>query len=206
MACANCLAIKEKMHLCERCRVTWYCSSECQKAHWKQHKIECDIPLSPGLKREVRYLSTVPQFGQVLELLEYMTFRNMKHTQSHLTVLQPGSFVQVCPGVSEDARGFLLQQLVPWEKMASEFEAPSYNRKFLYVATDRSTDQEEKQDWTGCFYVAPPERNLFEGEHFQALVRSFQPRLKQFYKGRMLVVCDPQKGVNLDECTSIYKV
>ena len=26
---------------CSRCKQVWYCSRECQKAHWKVHKPDC---------------------------------------------------------------------------------------------------------------------------------------------------------------------
>ncbi|CAN0459269.1 unnamed protein product, partial [Ectocarpus sp. 12 AP-2014] len=30
-----------KFKVCSRCQVAMYCSGECQKAHWKTHKMEC---------------------------------------------------------------------------------------------------------------------------------------------------------------------
>jgi hypothetical protein len=47
------------------CKITWYCTKKCQKAHWKKHKLDCKEPdafppLRPGvfdfmkLPREVR--------------------------------------------------------------------------------------------------------------------------------------------------------
>ena len=50
---------------CGSCRTTCYCSRDCQKAHWRRHKLTCDgpnafSPLRPGvfdfmrLPREVR--------------------------------------------------------------------------------------------------------------------------------------------------------
>jgi hypothetical protein len=35
---------KEKKHSqCSRCKQTRYCSKECQKSHWKEHKLECNM-------------------------------------------------------------------------------------------------------------------------------------------------------------------
>lgn len=35
---------KEGIHVCSRCKLTHYCSSECQKGHWKDHKLICKAP------------------------------------------------------------------------------------------------------------------------------------------------------------------
>ena len=42
-ACIQCKETFQKKHLkhCARCKVTWYCSRTCQKAHWKIHVDEC---------------------------------------------------------------------------------------------------------------------------------------------------------------------
>lgn len=34
--------IKTGLKLCSRCKITLYCSKECQKAHWKKHKVYCE--------------------------------------------------------------------------------------------------------------------------------------------------------------------
>ena len=36
-------AIK-KTSKCQRCRSSWYCSVQCQKAHWSVHKHVCNKP------------------------------------------------------------------------------------------------------------------------------------------------------------------
>ena len=41
LLCLNCGAPGKKK--CSVCRVARYCSSECQRAHWKQHKIACAV-------------------------------------------------------------------------------------------------------------------------------------------------------------------
>lgn len=41
-ACAGCGKLQEaKMKLCARCKRAPYCSSQCQRAHWPVHKLEC---------------------------------------------------------------------------------------------------------------------------------------------------------------------
>ena len=38
--CANC-KLEVGSRLCSACHQIGYCSRECQKAHWKAHKVEC---------------------------------------------------------------------------------------------------------------------------------------------------------------------
>ena len=42
-ACSNCNNSDKKMKICGKCRLVSYCSPECQKADWKQHKSSCGI-------------------------------------------------------------------------------------------------------------------------------------------------------------------
>nr|CAB3499011.1 unnamed protein product [Digitaria exilis] len=39
-SCDHCFA-SNNLKKCSVCRVTWYCSSDCQKKEWKQHQLEC---------------------------------------------------------------------------------------------------------------------------------------------------------------------
>merc|ERR1712194_344520 len=46
-ACAYCLIIEPhfgKFKECSRCRVSVYCTGECQTAHWRMHKRNCVAP------------------------------------------------------------------------------------------------------------------------------------------------------------------
>lgn len=50
-ACDNCSHYErngEKFRRCGRCRRALYCSPECQKAHWKAHKHECQDMYDPA--------------------------------------------------------------------------------------------------------------------------------------------------------------
>ena len=40
--CACCGVKTEKRLQCSRCQSITYCSAECQRAHWKQHKKSCE--------------------------------------------------------------------------------------------------------------------------------------------------------------------
>lgn len=39
--CGGCAARGEHFKFCAACRAVSYCSAECQKAHWKEHKAAC---------------------------------------------------------------------------------------------------------------------------------------------------------------------
>ena len=45
--CAACGATPRKLLRCSRCKQVWYCSTACQKRHWKQHKPGCGKPPPP---------------------------------------------------------------------------------------------------------------------------------------------------------------
>ena len=50
--CANCSKVHEvngtSLQRCSGCRATYYCSKDCQKADWKQHKTACRSSNSNG--------------------------------------------------------------------------------------------------------------------------------------------------------------
>jgi len=41
--CANCHIINAKMDICGGCKEVCYCSKDCQKIHWKLHKLSCKL-------------------------------------------------------------------------------------------------------------------------------------------------------------------
>ena len=47
--CASCAASARSLKQCARCRTVSYCSTTCQRAHWKSHKPSCHFKgvLSP---------------------------------------------------------------------------------------------------------------------------------------------------------------
>lgn len=40
-ACNYCSIVKHKMKKCSSCKITRYCSIDCQEQHWRIHKHEC---------------------------------------------------------------------------------------------------------------------------------------------------------------------
>ncbi|OJT15072.1 hypothetical protein TRAPUB_8329 [Trametes pubescens] len=39
--CATCARAEGPLKFCSRCHATWYCSQECQKEDWKNHRLAC---------------------------------------------------------------------------------------------------------------------------------------------------------------------
>lgn len=46
-ACGACMGAMEQTKRCSRCKITYYCSAECQKRHWGHHKLTCK-PCTPA--------------------------------------------------------------------------------------------------------------------------------------------------------------
>ena len=45
--CGNCgKKGGESLSTCSRCKSAFYCSKDCQKTHWKVHKLRCKAPVS----------------------------------------------------------------------------------------------------------------------------------------------------------------
>lgn len=43
--CAHCAKPVNRSNCCSRCHCTYYCGRDCQRAHWKVHKLECTSAL-----------------------------------------------------------------------------------------------------------------------------------------------------------------
>jgi ubiquitin-protein ligase len=47
--CLQCGEAPERMKRCSRCKTARYCSTKCQRAHWKRHRHVCNIASTPAL-------------------------------------------------------------------------------------------------------------------------------------------------------------
>jgi hypothetical protein len=43
LICAHCGVKSDKLSRCSRCKCTWYCSADHQRAHYPNHKLECRL-------------------------------------------------------------------------------------------------------------------------------------------------------------------
>lgn len=41
--CAGCRRPFDSVQCCQACKCVWYCSKECQRKHWKEHRKECAV-------------------------------------------------------------------------------------------------------------------------------------------------------------------
>lgn len=79
--CATCHEWFPQLSLCSKCRFEGYCSKECQKEHWSEHKTECnnlkDYSYSP-----VNGKITAPHNFQIIGVIEYLSKNLLPMTEA----------------------------------------------------------------------------------------------------------------------------
>ena len=68
--CAACGAVPEKVWWCSQCKVVPYCSRQCQKAAWREHKDDCMLVEPDGAKKEEAQPQDAAELLERLEQLE----------------------------------------------------------------------------------------------------------------------------------------
>lgn len=66
--CAHCQKKGGGLEKCERCKCVYYCSQECQLAHWRQHKKECKQLEAEKWVQGIKQAKTVEEFDKALGL------------------------------------------------------------------------------------------------------------------------------------------
>lgn len=84
---SNCaLCSKEATKRCSRCKSTWYCSTECQKQDWKNHK---KIACNDGFQAD-QYTLHKREFDRIIQKYKLDTSQTSSRIADYLTTVQEG--------------------------------------------------------------------------------------------------------------------
>ncbi|KAJ7090755.1 hypothetical protein B0H15DRAFT_948533 [Mycena belliarum] len=83
-ACTRCFKIETtepglKLRRCGKCKGVWYCSKECQIAHWPTHKKTCSPVDGSGIRRLVENFYANPLLNQYLQVCLVLHFDLLQH-------------------------------------------------------------------------------------------------------------------------------
>ena len=62
-SCTSCRETTKKLNVCAKCQIVFYCSLECQKKDWKNHKNECSLYIQKGIPLYTSPISNLWEFG-----------------------------------------------------------------------------------------------------------------------------------------------
>lgn len=121
--CILCGKVPPKPLRCSRCRLTYYCSKECQKSDWKNHKKNClpkETSAAPWDQLETKLLSwanrTVEKSGKTTKIKSFgdPSISNGHFLFDLLAACQPESVdYEFClPGNSEEEKRLNGQYLI----------------------------------------------------------------------------------------------
>ncbi|RKO87149.1 hypothetical protein BDK51DRAFT_30151 [Blyttiomyces helicus] len=85
--CAKCAAAPApnvRFKSCGKCRFVWYCSPECQRAHWGEHKVVCPSLVANFVRSQSDGIGRIKfdhAFGGVYSVLQGDGFK--RHAQAH---------------------------------------------------------------------------------------------------------------------------
>ncbi|TRM58723.1 hypothetical protein BD626DRAFT_178644 [Schizophyllum amplum] len=102
-----------QLRKCARCQLAWYCSRECQKAHWKDHKKTCQDHLGTNDKLDP-LLKWIDKWRLALEVWSGFAL-NLHNRENHANWLAGHSFLieiekNPDPKASDTRRGYLLKR------------------------------------------------------------------------------------------------
>ena len=135
--CAVCFKTNNPMLLCARCRGRNYCSIECQKKDWRQHKPTCrderdEYGLAPN--DYVQRIYKNAKFMQLLHLLAYPYIDKVGHMQVMLSkTIAPNNYIS--PHVNET----FFCVVISWsDQPISDPFINKININVIYILGDRS--------------------------------------------------------------------
>ncbi|TFK50681.1 hypothetical protein OE88DRAFT_284016 [Heliocybe sulcata] len=131
-----------KLKRCAACRATWYCSTVCQRAHWKAHMATCrpfsacnTITLTPSYYCD----QTVMPLAALMRNLTGISSEEPKCTDANAVIPKP----------TMQARSMVIKVQAPWNVVACcpvrspETPLMVYNKKRDFVCwVDRKSDPE----------------------------------------------------------------
>jgi hypothetical protein len=99
--CATCTSICAKMRRCQRCKVVTYCTRECQRKDWPNHKPQCVEAKESSIDASLKHFTVV----RILPTLE-----RLKPTESEMALAKKAlnSGARHCASYSFVARGEMI--------------------------------------------------------------------------------------------------
>ncbi|CAA7263518.1 unnamed protein product [Cyclocybe aegerita] len=96
LTCTNCSKIDGsggcELKRCEKCKIVYYCSRDCQKEHWEVHKTQCQEGLGTGIQPLIAAFVGNPMLQHYLQLLLCWEFLFHKVPDSEREALSRKAF------------------------------------------------------------------------------------------------------------------
>ena len=140
---------------CTNCKTVYYCSSECQKKHWKYHKADCQMPL------QKLYFGTETSVGD----LEEYTKDSAKSKLSE------------CGICHIDVKA--IQHPLLLKECQHVFCFSCLNRWQSYIRTSSSFQYKEQPSCPSCWSKADDDREAILGKALLRAARASQPGLSE---------------------------
>ena len=82
--CQNCFLAAASLQVCGKCKVCHYCSADCQRAHWPQHKSICSVLANQHANRDRETPETDTRSSAAIEC-DYVAWKR-KYVSNLITV------------------------------------------------------------------------------------------------------------------------